>query len=166
MMTQMRIALLAGGVSGEREVSLKGAEAVAAALNPEKFAVRRFDPACDLTALAAAKDEIDFAFIILHGVGGEDGTVQGMLDLFDIPYQGSGVLGSAVAMDKDLAKELYKNAGLPVADWLTVHPGETVDADGVIKRLGLPVVVKPVREGSSLGMSIAHDAAALLAGID
>jgi len=165
-MAKMRVALLAGGVSGEREVSLRGAEAVAAALDPEKFTVRRFDPAHDLAALAAARDEIDFAFIILHGVGGEDGTLQGMLDLLRIPYQGSGVLGSAIAMDKDLAKELYKAAGLPVADWVTLAPGEKADAGAIIARLGLPVVVKPVHEGSSLGMSIARDAAALLAGID
>ena len=165
-MANIRIALLAGGVSGEREVSLRGAEAVAAALDPDKFAVRRFDPAHDLAALAAAKGEIDFAFIILHGVGGEDGTVQGMLDLLGIPYQGSGVLGSAVAMDKDLAKELYKIAGLPVADWLTLEPGQVADTEAIIARLGLPLVIKPVREGSSLGLSIAHDRAELIAGID
>ena len=165
-MAKMRIALLAGGVSGEREVSLRGAEAVAAALDPDKFVVRRFDPACDLAALAAARDEIDFAFIILHGVGGEDGTLQGMLDLLRIPYQGSGVLGSAIAMDKDLAKELYKNVGLPVADWLTLHPGQAVDAESIIKKLGLPLVVKPVCDGSSLCLSIVRDAAALVAGID
>jgi len=165
-MDKIRVALLAGGISGERQVSLNGAAAVAAALNPAKFTVRRFDPASDLGLLAAARDEIDFAFILLHGVGGEDGTVQGMLDLLGIPYQGSGVLGSAIAMDKDLAKVLYKIAGLPVADWLTLAPGEKADAEAIIAKLGLPLVVKPVREGSSLGMSIARDAAALLAGID
>ena len=167
-MDKMRVALLAGGLSGEREVSLRGAEAVAAALDPDKFVVRRFDPAHDLAALAATAGEIDFAFIVLHGVGGEDGTLQGMLDLLGIAYQGSGVLGSAVAMDKDLAKELYKIAGLPVADWLTLTPGqaEAADAEAIIARLGLPLVVKPVREGSSLGLSIARDKAALIAGID
>jgi len=165
-MDKIRVALLAGGISGERQVSLNGAAAVAAALDPAKFAVRRFDPASDLALLAAARDEIDFAFILLHGIGGEDGTVQGMLDLLGIPYQGSGVLGSAIAMDKDLAKELYKIAGLPVADWVTLAPGEKANAEAIITRLGLPLVVKPVREGSSLGMSIVRDAAALLAGID
>ena len=165
IMDKMRVALLAGGTSGEREVSLRGAEAVAAALDPDKFTLRHFDPAHDLAALAAACDEIDFALIILHGVGGEDGTLQGMLDLLGIPYQGSGVLGSALAMDKDLAKELYKIARLPTADWLTLVPGQTVDTEAIIARLALPVVVKPVREGSSLGLSIVRDRAALLSGI-
>ena len=114
---KLRIALLAGGRSGEREVSLMGAVGVEKALDPGKFEVTRYDPLTDLGKIAADKDSIDFAFILLHGLWGEDGTVQGYLDLLDIPYQGAGVLGSALAMDKNLAKELYKLAGLPVADW-------------------------------------------------
>src|SRR5210317_1194660 len=111
MKKKLRLALLAGGKSGEREVSLKGAEEVAKALDPQKYEVRRYDPATDLAQLAAEADQLEAAFILLHGPFGEDGTVQGFLDLLDIPYQGSGVLGSALAMDKNLAKILYRSNG-------------------------------------------------------
>lgn len=160
------IALLAGGVSGERDVSLSGAAEVEKALDSNLFMVRRFDPATDLAALVAQAAEIDFAFILLHGLYGEDGTVQGLLDLLNIPYQGSGVLGSAIAMDKNLAKELYRLHGLPVAEWVVVRPDTPFAASDLIDRLGLPLVVKPVREGSSLGMTIARSAEELAAGID
>lgn len=163
---KLRIALLAGGTSGEREVSLNGAAQVEKALSKEKYEIHRFDPATDLSALVAAKDDIDFALIILHGMNGEDGTVQGLLDLLEIPYQGSGVLGSAIAMDKHLAKELYRQEGLPVADWEILEPQSTTSAEDLIGRLGLPLVVKPVREGSSLGMTIAHTREELAGGID
>lgn len=163
---KMRIALLAGGTSGERQVSLNGAAQVEQALAGEGFPVRRFDTATDLADLVAAKDEIDFAFILLHGLQGEDGTMQGLLDLLGIPHQGSGVLGSAIAMDKHLAKELYRLAGLPVAEWEIVTSKNAGDGKSIARRLGLPLVVKPVREGSSLGMTIARTEAELLAGIE
>lgn len=162
---RLRVALLAGGRSGEREVSLSGAQGVAMALDPEKFEVLKYDTATDLETLVADADRIDFAFILLHGLFGEDGTVQGLLELLGIPYQGSGVLGSALAMDKNLAKELYRLHGLPVADWemVDVHKGTT--ASEIIKRLGLPLVVKPICQGSSIGMTIARTEAELAAGI-
>lgn len=164
---KLRIALLAGGTSGEREVSLNGAAQVEKALLTDpKYSVRRFDTASELPALVAAKDEIDFAFILLHGLQGEDGTMQGLLDLLGIPHQGSGVLGSAIAMDKHLAKELYRLEGLPVADWQIVTPSSVPAASSLVATLGLPLVVKPVREGSSLGMTIARSEAELSAGID
>ncbi len=162
---RVRVALLAGGRSGEREVSLSGAQGVAKALDPEKFEVLKYDTATDLETLVADAGRIDFAFILLHGLFGEDGTVQGLLELLGIPYQGSGVLGSALAMDKNLAKELYRLHGLPVADWemVDVHKGTT--ASEIIKRLGLPLVVKPICQGSSIGMAIARTEAELAAGI-
>lgn len=163
---KMRIALLAGGTSGERQVSLNGAAQVEKALAGQGFPVRRFDTATDLAELVAAKDEIDFAFILLHGLQGEDGTMQGLLDLLGIPHQGSGVLGSAIAMDKHLAKELYRLAGLPVAEWEIVTRENAGDGQSIARRLGLPLVVKPVREGSSLGMTIARTGEELLAGIE
>jgi len=163
---KLRIALIAGGVSGEREVSLSGAAGVSKALDPEKFIVSRYDPATDLAQLAADARKLDFAFILLHGLYGEDGTMQGFLDLLGVPYQGSGVLGSAIAMDKNLAKELYQLNGLPVADWQIIGAGDEVNVEELVARFDLPVVIKPVREGSSLGLTLAQTREQLMAGID
>ena len=163
---KLHIALVAGGVSGERAVSLSGAASVEKALDVEKFNVRRYDPATDLARLATDASEIDFAFILLHGLFGEDGTMQGFLDLLGVPYQGSGVLGSAIAMDKQLAKELYVLNGLPVADSCILTNRDKLDAAALVERFGLPVVVKPVHEGSSLGLSLAQTKEELLAGIE
>lgn len=160
-MGRLRLALIAGGVSGEREVSLKGAAGVEKALDPEKYEVVRFDPATDLPLLAAQAKEIDVAFILLHGIFGEDGTMQGFLDLLGIPYQGAGVLGSALAMDKNLAKTLYRLHGLPVAPW-EMAKRDDIDSPGrLLENLALPLVIKPVRQGSSIGMSIVREAEAL-----
>jgi len=156
MKRKLRLALLAGGKSGEREVSLKGAEEVVKALNPEKYEVRRYDPATDLAQLAAEADTLDAAFILLHGPFGEDGTVQGFLDLLDLPYQGSGVLGSAIAMDKNLSKILYRNNGLKVPDWYMAAKEDIDNPRKVLGELGLPLVIKPANQGSSLGMTIAR----------
>lgn len=162
---KLHIALLAGGTSGERQVSLNGAAGVEKALDREKFIIRRYDPACDLERLARDAAEIDFAFILLHGRHGEDGTVQGFLDLLGIPYQGSGVLGSAIAMDKGLAKELYRLNHLPVADWCIIEREGQFDPRHLIDTFGLPLVVKPVHEGSSLGLSLVRSEEQLVAGI-
>ncbi len=153
---KLTLALLAGGRSGEREVSLKGAESVVLALDPGKYDVKRYDPATDLAKLAAEADAIDAAFILLHGPLGEDGTVQGFLDLLDIPYQGSGVLGSAIAMDKNLAKILYRNNGLTVPGWVMASRDDLKDPDRILAQLDLPLVIKPANQGSSLGMTIAR----------
>jgi D-alanine-D-alanine ligase len=134
---------------------LKGALGVEKALDPGKFLVRRYDPATDLAALAQDALSIDVAFILLHGLYGEDGTVQGFLDLLGIPYQGSGVLGSAMAMDKNLAKIMYRLHGLPVANWEMARREDAQAPGRLLERLRLPLVIKPVRAGSSIGMSIA-----------
>jgi len=162
---RIHIALLAGGRSGEREVSLKGAAQVEKALDPDKFTVKRYDPATDLASLAQEAPSIDVAFILLHGLYGEDGTVQGYLDLLGIPYQGSGVLGSAMAMDKNIAKIMYRLHGLPVAEWEMARPEDILAPARLLDNLHLPLVIKPVRAGSSLGMSIASTVEELAAGI-
>jgi len=162
---KLTVALLAGGRSGEREVSLMGAAGVEKALDREKFNLVRYDPLTDLGKIAADAASIDFAFILLHGLWGEDGTVQGYLELLDIPYQGSGVLGSALAMDKNLSKEIYQLHGLPVAEWKIVMRGEKYSSEDIASELGLPVVVKPVADGSSLGMTIARSVEELEGGI-
>ena len=156
-MARIRLALIAGGTSDEREVSLRGATGVEQTLDPEKYEVRRYDPATDLAQIALDANRLDVAFILLHGVHGEDGTIQGFLDLLGIPYQGAGVLGSALAMDKNLAKTLYKLHGLPVAPWVMVIPEDLEDTRRITGSLRLPCVVKPVRQGSSIGMSIVRE---------
>jgi D-alanine-D-alanine ligase len=108
----------------------------------------------DLPRLIRDAEGLDVALIMLHGRGGEDGSMQGLLDILGIPYQCAGVLGCALAMDKPMAKECYRRAGLPVAPDLVLDRGEPDPAGRVMKDLGLPVVVKPAREGSSCGISI------------
>lgn len=145
-----KVAVLFGGRSAEREVSLKSGAAVLAALLRSGVDAHAFDPAeRDLSELK--KEQFDRAFVILHGRYGEDGTVQGALELMGIPYTGSGVMASALAMDKWRTKLVWKAAGLPVADFELL----TADSDwaGVVKRLGLPLFVKPANEGSSVGIS-------------
>jgi len=152
------IALLCGGISSEREVSLKSGEQVLQALDKNKYEVRRYDTQTDLPKLVAEAKQIDAALIILHGSYGEDGTVQGLLELLDIPYQGAGVLGSALAMNKLAAKQLYERAGIPVPPYLVARRNDAVSAAHLVKRLGLPLVIKPVVGGSSIGMSIVREA--------
>lgn len=164
-MSRLRLALIAGGVSGEREVSLKGAEGVEQALDQNKYDVVRYDPATDLPRLAADAASIDVAFILLHGIHGEDGTMQGFLELLNIPYQGAGVLGSALAMDKNLAKTIYSLHGLPVAKWEMAVKKDVADPSRLLNNLRLPLVIKPVRQGSSIGMSIVRESAELAASL-
>jgi D-alanine-D-alanine ligase len=148
------IALIAGGTSAEREISFKSAESVRNHLDKKKYTVVDYDPATDLEKLVHDKDHIDFAMIMLHGRGGEDGTIQGLLELLEIPYNGSGVQSSANAIHKPTAKLLYTMAGLPVAKDMMIRQDDHYTVDHMIEKLGLPVVVKPVNEGSSKGMSI------------
>lgn len=165
-MSRLRLALIAGGVSGEREVSLNGAKGVEKALDPEKYEVIRYDPAMDLPRIAADAPNIDVAFILLHGIHGEDGTMQGFLELLGIPYQGAGVLGSAMAMDKNLAKIMYKLHGLPVANWEMASRDDITDPGRLLETLQLPLVIKPVRQGSSIGMSIVREKEMLPAALE
>ena len=160
------IALLSGGISSERAVSLKSGEQVYQALDKTKYAVRRYDPQNDLPKLMAEAAEIDAALIILHGPYGEDGTVQGLLELLDIPYQGAGVLGSSLAMNKLAAKQLYEKAGIPVPPYRVIHKSQPVVSDEIVSALGLPLVVKPVVGGSSIGMSIVRSADQIKAALD
>jgi D-alanine-D-alanine ligase len=152
------IALLAGGISSEREVSLNSGQQVYQALDKEKYEVRRYDPQTDLPRLVADASLIDAALIILHGPFGEDGTIQGLLELLDIPYQGTGVLGSALAMNKLAAKQMYEKAGLPVPAYAVVMRDAPGDVGRFVQQLGLPLVVKPANAGSSIGMSIVRAA--------
>lgn len=159
------VAVLLGGTSAEREVSLNSGAAVLAALREAGIAAAAFDPReQDVTQLKALGFEK--VFIALHGRGGEDGTLQGLLELLNLPYTGSGVMASAISMDKQRSKLLWQGAGLPVAPWVAVTrrqfaAGLTDDRLQSIAALGLPVIIKPSREGSSVGMSKVSEMCAL-----
>jgi D-alanine-D-alanine ligase len=156
-MKKLTVALLSGGISSEREVSLNSGKQVYEALDKEKYDVVRYDPKTELSRLMADAGGIDAALVILHGPYGEDGTVQGFLDLLGIPYQGSGVLGSAAAMNKLAAKNLYEKAGLRVPPYQCFKQGDFIDADAFRNAVGFPAVVKPLEGGSSIGMSIVDE---------
>jgi D-alanine-D-alanine ligase len=157
-MKKLHVALLSGGASSEREVSLASGAQVFEALDKEKYTVTRYDPESEIPRLVADASGIDVALIILHGPNGEDGTVQGLLDLLEIPYQGSGVIGSAIAMNKLTSKHLYTQAGLPIPPFVLVKQGDVVSPEDCEQRLGMPVVVKPANTGSSVGMTIVRAA--------
>lgn len=146
-----RVAVLMGGISSEREVSLLSGAAVTNALNSQGYEVLSIDVGHDLEAVITALDPApDAVFNALHGRYGEDGCFQGALELLSIPYTHSGVLASAIAMDKPMAKHLFKNIGIPCAEHVITNR-ENVLARDVIKQ---PYVVKPLNEGSSVGVQI------------
>jgi D-alanine-D-alanine ligase len=165
-MKKLTVALLAGGISSEREVSLHSGDQVYEALDKSKYDIRRYDPKTDLARLVSDADKIDIALIILHGPYGEDGTVQGLLELLNVPYQGSAVLGSALAMNKTVTKKLYEKSELPVPPYIIYDQNESVDVDACVEQIGLPLVVKPVEGGSSVGMSIVNFATDLQNALD
>ncbi len=156
---RLHIALLCGGRSAEREVSLAGADIVKKHLSPERYQVTIFDARDQIPELVQASHTIDFVFILLHGPYGEDGTVQGLMELLGLPYQGSGVLGSALAMDKHLSKMVYKDTGLRTPQWSTLQPGDATEPvlHSIVEWLGLPIMVKPCTQGSSIGISMAGE---------
>ncbi|MCU6664802.1 MAG: D-alanine--D-alanine ligase [Silvania sp.] len=160
-----KIAVLFGGTSAEREVSLNSGAAVLAGLREGGVDAHPIDPKeTDVTRLKEMG--FDKVFIALHGRGGEDGTLQGLLDVIGLPYTGSGVMASAISMDKLRSKLLWQGAGLPVAPWVALTRREftrglDASVNAQIAELGLPVIVKPSREGSSVGMSKVECAADL-----
>jgi D-alanine-D-alanine ligase len=145
-----KVAVLMGGRSAEREVSLKSGGRVLAALKSKGVDAHAFDPK-ERGIDALLKERFDRAFIILHGRYGEDGTIQGALELLGIPYTGSGVLASALAMDKWRAKLVWQSCGIPTPRGELLARGG--DMPAVATRLGLPLMVKPANEGSSIGMT-------------
>ncbi|RLJ67759.1 D-alanine--D-alanine ligase [Sulfurisoma sediminicola] len=155
-----KVAVMLGGESAERPVSLKSGAAVLAALKRAGVDAHAFDPAT--MPLAALKDEkFDRVFIALHGRGGEDGCLQGALELMKIPYTGSGVLASALAMDKWRSKLAWRAAGIPVPEFVVVDAAS--DFAAIERQLGLPLFVKPACEGSSIGISKVKEAGGLRA---
>ncbi|MCB1657320.1 MAG: D-alanine--D-alanine ligase [Moraxellaceae bacterium] len=142
-----RVAVLFGGTSAEREISLKSGQAVLQALQNAGVNAEAFDPAEQNIGDIKAYDR---AFIVLHGRGGEDGTMQGALELLGVPYTGSGVLASALGMDKTRTKQLWLGCSLPTPAYARLTAN--TDFAQVVAELGLPLMVKPAHEGSSIGM--------------
>ena len=159
-----RIGILMGGLSGEREISLRTGRAVLEALEAKGYQVVAIDAGRDL-AVRLLEAQVDLAFIALHGRYGEDGTVQGLLELMGIPYTGSGVLASSLAMDKMMTKRLLETVGIPVAPAEIFRAGDELDAF-LARPRSYPVVAKPNREGSTLGITIARSAEQLRAGLE
>jgi len=145
-----KVAVLLGGKSAEREVSLKSGGMVLAALRKKGVDAHPFDPK-ERDLLELVKERFQRVFIALHGRFGEDGTVQGVLEWLGIPYTGSGVLASALAMDKVRTKRLWAAEGLPTAPYEVL--GKDTNLKAVAKKLGVPLFVKPASEGSSVGMT-------------
>ena len=149
-----KVAVLMGGDSAQREVSLMSGSGVLQALRSRGVDAHAFDPAQN--ALGDLKrDGYARCFIALHGRHGEDGTVQGALELLRIPYTGPGVMASAIAMDKVMTKRVWLAEGLPTPRYQLLRRGRytAADLDALVERLGLPLIVKPAREGSSIGVA-------------
>ncbi len=156
-----KVGVLMGGLSGEREISLRTGKAILKALTEKGYTACPIDVGKDIAEVLARK-KIECAFIALHGRFGEDGTVQGMLELMGIPYTGSGVLASALAMHKIMAKKFFLYAKIPTPSFEAIHREEIEKDSGGRISLPLPVVVKPAREGSTIGVSIVRKEEELL----
>jgi D-alanine-D-alanine ligase len=153
-----RVAVLLGGDSSERAISLLSGNAVLAGLVRRGVDAHGFDP--KERALAELLDaRFERVWIALHGPGGEDGTLQGALEFLGVPYTGSGVMGSAIGMDKLASKRLAQSIGVATADFVVLHGPD--DFDSALERLGLPLIVKPATQGSSVGMTKVERAADL-----
>ena len=146
-----KVAVLMGGWSAEREVSLNSGDAVLTALLEKKIDAYKVDVKRESIFDDLKKGQFDRVFIILHGPGGEDGVIQSVLEILQLPYTGSGVLASALAMDKLRCKELLQGSGLPTPVYMKLE--ETTDMSYVGATLGFPIMVKPALEGSSIGMT-------------
>jgi len=163
---KLRVAILYGGRSGEHEVSIRSAKSIMTAMDPEKYEIvpyfidkdGRWDPRPILPEPGANR-EFDMVFPVLHGTFGEDGTMQGLLELADVPYVGAGVLASSVAMDKDIMKRVCRERGLPIVDYLVLYRDaldyrDSLDAERVCRAFSaFPLFVKPANLGSSVGIT-------------
>ncbi|MGW8322553.1 MAG: D-alanine--D-alanine ligase family protein, partial [Thermodesulfobacteriota bacterium] len=154
LVTEKRIGVIMGGSSSEREVSLNSGRPVAKALSDRGYTVIPLEITNETLYHRLLEEKVDVAFLALHGGAGENGAVQGLLEVMGIPYTGSGILASALAMDKVMSKRVFEAAGLKVAA-CTVFEGSGIpNYHEIASRLGTPVVVKPAAEGSSIGVSI------------
>src|SRR4030095_13228523 len=171
---KLKVGVVRGGRSGEHEVSLRSAESILKAIDRRKYDFvpitisheGKWEP-FSISPEPDAKCPVDVVFPIVHGPYGEDGTIQGLFEMADVPYVGAGVLGSAVGMDKDVMKRLLRDAGLPIVDYWALRSSEI---DSFIRdhssNLPYPVFVKPANLGSSVGISKVHNQGELRAALD
>jgi D-alanine-D-alanine ligase len=168
---KLRVAVIYGGRSGEHEVSVRSARAIMDALDPARY--ERIEYFIDqqgkwlpkpIVPEPGAHPDIDVVFPVLHGTFGEDGTVQGLLELADLPYVGAGVLASSVSMDKEMMKRVCKERMLPIVEYVIAQRGQA-NVDEICAKLPFPMFVKPANLGSSVGISKAHDRTELIAAI-
>ncbi len=168
-----RVAVIYGGRSGEHEVSLRSAKSIIEAMDAEKYKVLhcliskegKWSPR-PIVPEPNGNPEIDVVFPVLHGTFGEDGTLQGLFELANLPYVGAGVLASSVSMDKDVMKRLAKERGLPVVDYLVVRADSPANLEGICARFPFPIFVKPANLGSSVGITKAHNCSELKAALE
>lgn len=165
-MGKAKIVVIAGGWSSERDISLMSGDAVYQALDKKKYDINMLDPKNDLKEIIEQKEDIDLAFILLHGTYGEDGRFQGLLDILGIPYVGSGLLASAMAVNKKVTKDLYRSVGLTVAEDVVLKKGDEFSIEELINNIGEKSIVKPLGEGSSIGMSLCSNVEELTLGIE
>ncbi len=166
---QTRVAVIYGGRTGEHEISLRSAKSIIDAMDPEKYKVLHYLISKEgkwsprpIVPEPGGNPGVDVVFPALHGTFGEDGTVQGLLELADLPYVGAGVLASSVSMDKEMMKRVAKERGLPVVEYRVVHGA----GDTACGEFGFPVFVKPANLGSSVGISKARNCEELKAALD
>jgi len=173
MITEKKIGVLMGGASAEREVSLNGGTAVFNALQHKGYSVAAIDVGHDICQVLL-REEIEIAFLVLHGGYGENGAIQGLLEVMGVPYTGSAVLASALAMDKESAKKIFLYHRIPVPPFVVISDerlgkrseAETQDSRRLPVPFDLPWVVKPATEGSSIGVSIVREEASLAPALD
>ena len=170
---KLRVALVYGGRSGEHEISLRSAKSIMEAMDPEKYKILHYMISKEgkwrprpIVPEPHGNPEIDVVFPVLHGTFGEDGTVQGLLELAELPYVGAGVLASSVSMDKEVMKRMAHERGLPVADYVVLRSHELDGLESACAALPFPVFVKPANLGSSVGISKVRNAAELRAAVE
>lgn len=161
-----KVAVLMGGMSAEREISLLSGQRILQALRAQNIDAHAFDPA-ERNLSDLKKEGFERCFIALHGRFGEDGTVQGALELQGIPYTGSGVMASSMAIDKVMTKRVLLAQGLPTPNYVLLRQGAytAAEANAVPDEIGLPLIVKPAREGSSIGLTKVTERAGMLAAV-
>ena len=153
-----KVAVLMGGRSAERSISLLSGEAVLSSLQGQGINAHKVDVECNISQ-KLIEGQFDRAFIMLHGRGGEDGQIQGVLDSLEIPYTGSDLTGAVLSMNKALSKSIWQQLNLPTASYY--HVNKNTESNELISKLGLPLIVKPVNEGSSIGMTKVENASDL-----